>query len=63
MPKIELTDEQATELLDVLGREIDDCKEYLSGHEDFDGGDDGDNIQERHRLSVLHEILDLLGGL
>lgn len=56
MPTIELTDEQAEELGNVLSDHIAEAKEYLSGYDD----DDGDHIQYRHQISVLSDILHLL---
>jgi hypothetical protein len=54
MPTIELTDEQAEELRDVLQREID----YLSAMV----GDSvhPDDIIDQHRMSVMSDILHLL---
>jgi hypothetical protein len=54
MPKIELTDEQAEELMDVLAREIDHL-----GHM-VDGSMHPDDIEDQHRKSVLSDILHLL---
>jgi len=56
MPTIELTDEQAEELKDVLTDHISEATEYLAGYD----ADDGDHIQYRHQLSVLSDILHLL---
>lgn len=64
MPTIELTDEQAEELRDVLAVEAakypphdaaeDDEREWLADMVD------ADKIQARHRASVLSDILHLL---
>jgi|688.fasta_scaffold109655_3 hypothetical protein len=54
MPTIELTDEQAEELRDVLQREID----HLSAM--VDGSNHPDDIIDQHRKSVLSDILELL---
>ena len=56
MPTIELTDEQAAELMDVLGTEIDMWINELKGGDPTDA----DHIALSHRLSVLSDILHLL---
>ena len=54
MPTIELTDEQAEELRGVVADEI----EYIR---DVYGDDQSaEAIQEKHRASVLSDILELL---
>jgi len=54
MPTIELTDEQAEELKDVLQREIDHLSALVgeSNHPD--------DIIDQHRKSVMSDILELL---
>jgi len=54
MPTIELTNEQAEELKDVLQREIDHLSALVgeSNHPD--------DIIDQHRKSVLSDILELL---
>lgn len=54
MPTIELTDEQAEELRDVLQREIDHLSHLV------DGSSHADDIIDQHRKSVLSDILELL---
>lgn len=54
MKKIELTDEQAEELRDVLTLEIDRL-EHLVGDSAH-----ADDISDQHRKSVLSDILHLL---
>jgi hypothetical protein len=56
MPTVELTDEQAEELKDVLTDHINEANEYLSGYCD----DGGDHIQYRHQVSIVMDILHLL---
>jgi hypothetical protein len=58
MPTIELTDEQAEELRDVLQREIDCVSESFS--DDLLRLIDPDYIERQHRKSVLSDILELL---
>jgi predicted Ser/Thr protein kinase len=54
MPTIELTDEQADELRDVITSDI----EY---HRDVYGNEEGaDAIHARHLVAVLSDILELL---
>ena len=55
MPTIELTDEQADELRDLLASEI----QYVA---DVYADDEAnpDAVQEQHRASVLSDILELL---
>jgi hypothetical protein len=55
MPKIELTDEQAEELRDVLHREIAHLAELIALPDAS-----GDSIQDSHVRSVLSDILHLL---
>jgi hypothetical protein len=52
MPTIELTDEQADELEDLLDREICELKAGFDDPEFFD--------EHRHRYEVLRETLELL---
>ena len=52
MPTIELTDEQAEELEDLLDREICELKSGFDDDEFFD--------EHRHRYEVLRETLLLL---
>jgi DNA-binding PadR family transcriptional regulator len=54
MKTIELTDEQAEELKDVLQREIDHLT-HLVGDSTH-----ADDISDQHRKSVLSDILELL---
>jgi hypothetical protein len=54
MPSIELTDEQADELKDVLQREIDHLRHMA------EGSTHPDDIEDQHRASVLSDILHLL---
>ena len=54
MPKIELTDEQAEELRDVLQVEIARLA-HLVGDSTH-----ADDISDQHRKSVLSDILELL---
>jgi hypothetical protein len=56
MPTIELTDEQAEELTNLLTDHVAERQNYLAGCDD----DAGDHIQYRHVLSVLSDILHLL---
>jgi hypothetical protein len=56
MPTIELTDEQAAELMDVLVYESD---RLTFAVKDADPGD-ADTIATRHTVSVLSDILELL---
>jgi hypothetical protein len=56
MPTIELTDEQAEELKNLLADHLAEGLNYLAGYDD----DEGDHIQYRHGLSVLSDILHLL---
>jgi hypothetical protein len=58
MPRIELTDEQAEELRDVLQREIDCVRESIS--DDLLRLIDPDYIECEHKRSVLSDILHLL---
>ena len=58
MPTIELTDEQAEELRDVLQREIDGTSESIS--DDMLRLIDPEYIERKHRRSVLSDILELL---
>lgn len=55
MPTIELTDEQAEELRDVLQREIDHLAELIALPDAS-----GASIQDAHVRSVLSDILELL---
>jgi hypothetical protein len=55
MPTIELTDEQAEELRDVLQREIDHLAELIALPDAS-----GDSVQDAHVRSVLSDILELL---
>jgi hypothetical protein len=52
MQKIELTDEQAEELKELLDREICELKAGFDDREFFD--------EHRHRYEVLRETLELL---
>lgn len=54
MPTIELTDEQAEELRDVVADEIDYIRDI------YEDDQSADAIQEMHRISVLSDILHLL---
>ena len=58
MPTIELTDEQAEELKDVLQREIDGVSESIS--DDLLRLIEPDYIERTHRKSVLSDILEIL---
>ncbi len=64
MPTIELTDEQAEELRDLLTVEV--CKYPPHGADEDDERGwladmvDADKLQARHRCSVLSDILQLL---
>jgi hypothetical protein len=58
MPTIELTDEQADELRDVLQREIDGVSESIS--DDLLRLIEPDYIERTRRKSVLSDILELL---
>jgi hypothetical protein len=64
MPTIELTDEQADELRDVLVMEADKYPPHDAAEDDERGWladmADADKIQARHRASVLSDILHLL---
>lgn len=60
MPTIELTDEQAEELKDVLAKETGFISECLGTDEMLGSLINPDYIQEKHRLSVLADILELL---
>jgi hypothetical protein len=55
MPTIELTDEQAEELRDVLQREIDHLAVLIALPDAS-----GESIQDAHVRSVLSDILELL---
>jgi hypothetical protein len=57
MPKIELTDEQAEELKDSLGFEIQYYEHEIATAE---RNGDGDIVMFRHVRSVLSDILELL---
>ena len=54
MPTIELTDEQAEELREVLARQIDYLRHMV------EGSNHPDDIEDQHRMSVLSDILHLL---
>jgi hypothetical protein len=54
MPTIELTDEQAEELRDVVADEIDYIRDV------YEDDQNAEAIQQRHRISVLSDILHLL---
>jgi len=54
MPKIELTDEQAEELREVLARRIDYLRHMV------EGSTHPDDIEDQHICSVLSDILHLL---
>ena len=56
MPKIELTDEQAAELMDVLVYESDRLTFAVTAADPSDA----DAIATRHTVSVLSDILHLL---
>ena len=56
MPTIELTDEQAEELRDVLHWKVD----QLTANVRALRADDPDSVEYRHRASVLSDILHLL---
>jgi hypothetical protein len=64
MPTIELTDEQAEELRDVLAVEVDKYPPHDADEDDEQAwlADmvDADKLQARHRASVLSDILELL---
>jgi len=60
MPTIELTDEQAAELRDVIGYECDRLDEDIKSAERLGGTDDPGALQYRHEKSVLSDILHLL---
>jgi hypothetical protein len=57
MPKIELTDEQAEELKQLIEEEFGRINEQW---EDRYPSDDPDLIEAQHRESVLRDILHLL---
>lgn len=60
MPTIELTDEQAAQLRDVIIYECDRLDEDIRSSERMGGADDPGAIQYRHERSVLSDILHLL---
>jgi hypothetical protein len=60
MPTIELTDEQAEELRDVLSDELISVRAAVALNAHWGGGDDPDIVEMRHRQSVLSDILELL---
>jgi hypothetical protein len=54
MKTIELTDEQAEELRDVVADEIDYIRDV------YEDDQNAEAIQQRHRIPVLSDILELL---
>ncbi len=56
MPAIDLTDEQAEELKDVLRLEIEDTEEEMKVYSEGDA----DYISYRHHRDTLSDILELL---